>query len=102
VSKLTEAARGRACTVRLPGCDGGGDTTVAAHFRSQRLGAGMAIKPADLFIAFACDPCHSAIDGRRKIEGFTRDEMRHFHLMGVLETQKWLLDEGHIHIGKSK
>lgn len=97
--KLTELARGQQCRVRGPDCNANPETVVAAHFRSQRVGAGMGIKPPDLFIAFACDRCHSWIDGRR-IEGFTRDEARHAHLMGVLETQKYLLDAGHIRIGK--
>lgn len=99
VSALTKAARGRPCTIRGPICDGGGDTTVAAHFRSHRIGAGMGIKPSDLFCAFACGPCHSWVDGRHEVEGFNGVDRRHAHLMGVVETQKYLLDNGYIKIG---
>jgi len=62
----------------------------------------MGIKPPDLFIAFACDPCHSVVDGRTHIEGLSKDEVRHAHLMGVVETQKWLLDHGYIVIGGNR
>lgn len=95
--KLTALARGRPCTIRLPGCNGGGESTVAAHFRSQRIGAGMGIKPPDLFIAFACNRCHDRVDNRNRIHDGS--DVKHAHLMGVLETQKWLLDEGYIRFG---
>lgn len=75
---------------------------MAAHYRSQRLGAGMGIKPPDIFIAFACDCCHSAVDGRSHIDGYTKDDIRHAFLLGVLETQKWLFDNGFIRVGKAK
>lgn len=99
MSKLTKLAEGRPCAVRLPGCDGGGPTTIAAHFRSQRLGAGMAKKPDDLFIAFCCGPCRDRVDKRNMVND--GEDVRHAFLMGVLETQKWLWDHGHIHCGKS-
>jgi Putative nuclease YbcO len=98
--KLTALANGRSCTVRGPNCNGDHRTTVSAHFRSQRLGAGMAQKPDDLFCAFACSTCHDWVDGRLHIKGFTREEARHYHALGVLETQKWLLDAGYVHTGK--
>ena len=101
MSALTKLARGRMCTIRIPGiCDGGGETTVPAHFRSQRIGAGAGIKPPDLFVAWACHGCHSIVDGRFHVDGITKDQAREYHLMGVLETQKWLWDYGYIRLGK--
>lgn len=97
--KITALARGQACTVRGPTCNGNPETTVATHFRSQRLGAGMGIKPPDLFIAFACSDCHDVIDGRRHVQGFDKAACHHMHMLGVLETQHWLLTNGHIRIG---
>lgn len=95
MSALTKRARDRACTVRLPGCDGGGETTQPAHFRDLRLGSGGARKPSDLMVAWACDSCHSIVDGRRKApSGYTREGVRLAHAMGVLETITILEREG--------
>lgn len=103
MSALTKLAKGRMCTIRIPfGCDGGGPTTVPCHFRSQRIGAGMGIKPPDLFCAFGCHFCHDVVDGRKRIAELSKEEIREYHLMGVLETQKWLWDAGYIHFGKQK
>jgi hypothetical protein len=86
MSKLTEAAREMPCTVRVPGhCNYNPQTTVAAHYRSVRLGAGTGIKPHDLLCAHACSSCHDVIDGRVTTH-FTRDELRLMHLEGVAET----------------
>lgn len=85
-------ARGRPCLVRLPGCDGGGETTVLAHYRLAGY-CGTGLKPADVLGAFACDPCHAAVDGRRTIEGWTRDEIRLAHAEGCLRTAALLEDE---------
>ena len=46
MTKLREEARGRDCTVRLPGCNGGGESTVLAHYRLAGT-CGMGIKPPD-------------------------------------------------------
>lgn len=50
-------AAGRPCMVRLPGCDGGGETTVLAHYRMSGF-CGVGIKPDDLaFGSWACVSC---------------------------------------------
>lgn len=97
--KLTTLARGQGCTVRGPTCNGNRETTVSAHFRSHRLGAGIGIKPPDLFCAFSCSSCHDWIDGRTNVAGLTREDARHYHVLGVMETQKWLLDNNYIRVG---
>ncbi len=93
---ITALAKHRPCTVRGPSCNRDPATTVAAHFRSHRNGAGMGIRPADLFIAFACSACHDWVDGRVHIDGHDRDEARHAHLLGMIETQRWLMENGHV------
>jgi hypothetical protein len=82
--------------VRLPCCDGGGDTTVAAHYRSLRLGAGARLKPHDLFAAWACAPCHDVVDARVFRHGHSRDMVRLAHAEAVLETIYVLLQDGRI------
>ena len=94
MSALTKAARGMPCLVRLPGCDGGGPTTVGAHYRLVSLGAGMAIKTNDLLLAWCCYPCHQLVDGVRHLEEFTREQIRLAHAEGVMRTIAELIRRG--------
>ena len=83
---LRKPARGRPCMVRLPGCDGGGDTTVLAHYRLAGY-CGTGLKPDDqAFGAWCCGPCHAAIDGRRKTPEFTHTALRLAHAEAVMRT----------------
>ena len=61
---LRKLARGRPCMVRIPGvCDGGGETTVLAHYRLAGT-CGVGMKSPDLLGAWACAPCHAAAGDR--------------------------------------
>jgi hypothetical protein len=92
-TKLTRAARGRECQVRVPGvCNGNPETTVLAHFRMSGTRCGVGLKPNDLQGAWACSSCHDAIDGRRKTE-FNSDELRVMHLEGMVRTIDILVGE---------
>lgn len=91
-SKLTKAARGRECQVRIPGaCNGNPETTVLAHYRLAGT-CGVGSKPNDLQGAWACSACHDVIDGRRQFIG--HEEARHLHAEGVMRTQDLLVREG--------
>lgn len=92
MSKLTKAARGRECQVRIPGiCNGNPETTVLAHYRLAGT-CGMGIKPHDLLGAWACSSCHDEIDRRtRRIDA---DSAALAHLEGVIRTQAILIKEG--------
>lgn len=69
---LRENAKGRLCTLRLPGCRGDAEYTVLAHYR--RFGwAGAAQKPNDLLGCFACDACH---DKQERHECSAEDMLR--------------------------
>lgn len=59
---LLAMARGRQCLFRLPGCDGGGETTVAAHSNHAEHGKAGARKADDQFSAWGCFACHSKYD----------------------------------------
>lgn len=87
--KMTEArksAKGQPCMVRLPGCDGGGETTVLAHYRLAGT-CGTGTKPPDVLGAWACWFCHECCDGRAPApEGYSRDQVRLAHAEGVLRT----------------
>lgn len=91
-TKLTKAARGRECQVRIPGvCNGNPETTVLAHYRMAGT-CGVGYKPNDLQGAWACSACHDACDGRRSDIG--RGQARQYHAEGVMRTQALLLREG--------
>lgn len=86
MSRITQAARGQPCLVRLPGCDGGGETTVAAHYRLAGL-CGVGMKPIDLVAAWCCHSCHDVIDGRKPApSGYSRELIRLAHAEGVMRT----------------
>lgn len=93
-TKLTKEARGRDCTVRLPGCPNNTDTTVLAHYRLAGT-CGMGLKPNNLQGAWCCVWCHDRIDGRARHE-MARSEMRLYHAEGVIRTNATLIAEGKV------
>jgi len=96
-TKLTKAARGRDCQVRVPGvCNGNPETTVLAHYRLAGT-SGMGCKPNDFQGAWACSACHNYVDGRgssRRRDD--REESRLLHAEGVMRTQDILIREGKV------
>jgi hypothetical protein len=92
--KITKAARGRDCQVRLPGCPNNTETTVLAHYRLAGT-CGVGIKPNNLQGAWADDYCHSICDGRLPPpESLSRDEIRLYHAEGCFRTMDTLVREG--------
>ena len=86
---LRKLARGQPCLVRLPGCTGGGEDTVLAHYRLAGL-CGTGMKPPDLIGAHCCANCHDHVD-RRKTE-LEYDFVRLAHCEGVMRTVAKLLE----------
>lgn len=83
MSALRKSARGKPCMVRLHGCDGGGETTVLAHYRLLPY-CGTGIKPPDELGAWCCFNCHEKIDQRNT--SMDREFLRLAHAEGVLRT----------------
>lgn len=82
MANLRKEARGRECTVRIPGhCNGNPETSVLAHYRTAGT-CGTGCKPDDTQAAIACNGCHDVIDGRTKTTDFTYDELRLMHAEG--------------------
>lgn len=91
---LRNAARGRPCTFRGPGCDGGGETTVLGHLRYASI-AGLGQKPPDTCAAWVCARCHDLLDGRRREPGFSPGVIRQYALDALLRTLAALDAEGY-------
>jgi hypothetical protein len=63
--KVRDAARGQQCTLQIVGvCSYDTSTVVLAHLPDESHGMGR--KSDDISACFACDNCHSVIDGRVK------------------------------------
>lgn len=90
---IRNSARGRDCTVRLPGCNGDPATTVLAHYRLAGT-CGIGIKPPDVNGAFACSYCHDVCDGRIHT-AHDREFVRLAHAEGVMRTNAILAAEGY-------
>ena len=88
MTSARKAARGKPCLVRLPGCDGGGETTVLAHYSLIGISGG-GLKSPDAMGAWCCMSCHAIADGRAPLpEGYTRAEVRLALAEGVFRTQQ--------------
>lgn len=91
---LRKIARGQPCLVRLPGCTGGGEDTVLAHYRLAGL-CGVGMKPDDLACgAWCCDNCHAICDGRKRLEGYSKTDIRLAHAEGCIRTVAKLRELG--------
>jgi hypothetical protein len=90
---LRKQAKGRGCTVRLPGvCNHNSETVVLAHIRMPGI-SGIGLKADDALGAWACSACHDAID-RRAHTNLDRDYVRLAHLEGMVRTIAQLRAEG--------
>lgn len=92
MTDLRKLAKGKPCLVRMPGCDGGGETTVLAHYRLAGY-SGVALKPPDIMGAWCCAPCHDLIDGRAMLANLTKTEIRLAHAEGCLRTAAEVVNE---------
>lgn len=90
---IRKSAKGKPCLIRLPGCDGGGETTVLCHYRlAGYCGTGM--KPPDSMSSFGCASCHAIVDGRApRPEGYTRNDVLLAFAEGVIRMQELLRTE---------
>lgn len=91
---MRQAARGQQCQVRLPGvCSFDSDTVVLAHLRRGGV-AGVGQKPNDLIGVYACDKCHSAIDGRVQVDAGLKPVMDRYILDGLCRTLDQVVKQG--------
>lgn len=85
---LRRAAIGRECTIRLPGiCIA--TPCCLAHWRQSDF-SGMGMKSPDIFGAWACGACHTAVDTADRDDA----QLRLDFAKGVFRTQNTLIREG--------
>ena len=90
--KLRDSAKGEACTLRLPGvCSGDTATTVLAHLPFGGRGTGL--KASYDHAVYACDACHSVLDGRVKAR-VSREEIYECCIRGLAETHERMRQMG--------
>lgn len=98
---LRKEARGRDCTIRLPGiCNGDPATTVYAHIRQIGI-TGMGYRPNakdGKFEpgAFSCSACHDAVDRRDRWTHIDPTMLQWALYRAHIETWRILFDEGKI------
>lgn len=99
MSKIRKSAKGKCCTVRIPGyCNHNHDTVILAH----RNGYGVGGKNPDYQGAYCCSNCHDIIDGRVYANEYSSDEIYLMFCDGVFETQEIMRKEGLIKISGEK
>ena len=76
MQSLRDAAKGRACLLRLPGCHCDGSMAIWSHCRHHYAGKGGAIKSHDLLGALACTHCDAIYDGNApRPAGLTQEDV---------------------------
>lgn len=98
---ITQAAKGQACTLEIPGaCLYGTETTVPCHspLPEDRNGT----KSSDLAVAFGCMGCHDVADRRAKVNGgfISDDDQRYYIHRGIMRTQARLVEMGIVTVKK--
>ena len=90
MTKIRESARGENCAFRFPNiCSFNPETTVLCHINTKYKG--IALKSHDIFSAYGCYDCHSALDSG-KIKDYRAI------MDAVFETQYKLMEKGLIQI----
>ena len=93
--KMTPArksAKGKDCTLCLPGCRNDAETVVLCHLRMFG-GGGMGLKPSDLESAYGCFDCHQAIDSRDKCP-VPKPELYEYLIRALIRTHRIMRAEG--------
>lgn len=96
LKKIRDSARGQACTVQSPWCNGNPETTVFAHY-GEPGEKGMGLKPDDTSGAYACSACHDRLDGRAEWQSASQKAWREkefFWFRAMRRTWALLVENG--------
>lgn len=89
---LLDAARNYSCAH----CNRNDGTIVAAHCNELALGRGFAHKTPDYLVAYLCQVCHDAVDGRS--QSLTLGEKRSMWNRAYVVTVSWWFRDGLIKV----
>ena len=87
-----KSAKGRDCTICLPGCPNATETVVLCHI-PRHGGGGMGIKPHDCEAVYGDSYCHDRIDGRVKLD-MSEIELADYLLWALIRTHRIMRAEG--------
>ncbi len=80
--KIRESAKGKACQIQGPNCNGNPETVVWCHSNMYEDGKGGSQKADDIFGAYGCFACHADYDAHRiSQEDFHRAMKRSWRIM---------------------
>lgn len=82
----------------MPGCTYDTATTVWAHANYSWCGKGAGIKSSDVWGCFACESCHSLLDGRRHDPLVTEDSKEDYFWRAHVKSFERLIELGIIRI----
>ncbi len=74
--KLRQSAKGRACTMNSPWCNGNPETTIWCHSNHEEHGKSMGGKSHDIFGFYGCSDCHQWYDIASRQQGFSNEVRR--------------------------
>lgn len=96
MSKITEAARGIQCQIRIPRiCNHDPATSVWCHANGSAAGKGIGMKAPDILGAIGCSACHDIYDRRRLLpDGLTRDDIALMFWTGHARSILILIEKG--------
>lgn len=91
--KLTNAARGKECTMQvIPVCNSNPETTISAHVNVE--GGKMGGKTDDISAVDCCSDCHTWLDQRMG----TEEDILFYTRRALIRTLKRRMNEGYIAI----
>ena len=94
-TKFTKSARGEDCQIRLPGCNGGGETTVLCHLPDGSGTGKVGGKSKDVHSTYGCYSCHQIIDGHKpRPTGYSREGVLLAAYAGQQRTLQLFIDKG--------
>jgi hypothetical protein len=96
LKKIRDSARGEACTIQSPWCNGNPETTVFAHY-GEPGEKGIGLKPDDSSGAYACSDCHDFLDGRvthSSVDANDLNDKEYYWFRGMRRTWKLLIENG--------
>lgn len=92
---LLRLAKDAPCLISIGGiCNG--RNVVACHANWQEFGKGIGLKAHDCFIAFGCQDCHDAIDGRTP--RIPKADRRYYWQRGFERTILWMFENKHLKV----